>query len=122
MPEPIKPRPDFKFRFLGLETEFYRYVEESEVNPSDVIRHFIKQGLAGDKGLTYRHQRELIDATTKVYHDNRQVSNNLNQIARKLNSSGQINKNELIQLLNETLANQREISKVLHDIFKAVNW
>ena len=45
-------REDFKFRFLDTKDDFWNYVSTQDATPSEIIRHFIKQGVSGKNGLT----------------------------------------------------------------------
>lgn len=103
-------------RLLELETEFYDYVDLHQHKPRALIRHFIKNGLKGEGGLTIEQHQELKDEIILLRKSMSRIGGNLNQIAQYFNTH-----NHLIESdLHRQLKDSKEVFKETTDTLKEV--
>ena len=111
-------REDFKFRFLDTKDDFWNYVSTQDATPSEIIRHFIKQGVSGKNGLTIAQYSELKEEITAIRRQHANIGGNLNQLARYFNSNDYLVESELYENHKDIVVTQKEITKLLNEILK----
>lgn len=111
-------REDFKFRFLDLQEPFWKHVKEVDQTPSKVIRHFLRQGLSPNSGLTIEQQTELKKDVINLKRGQSAIGNNLNQIARYFHQNGHLIESDLYRQLQATQQYQKDITKLFNELLK----
>lgn len=112
----MERREDFKFRFLDVKDSFWDYVEKGSSSPSEVIRHFIKQGVSNDNFFTINQHKEMIEELSKLRKLHGSIGTNLNQTARYFNKFDHLLESDLHKNHQEILDNQKAITKLLNQI------
>ncbi|PML45587.1 hypothetical protein BCT75_04180 [Vibrio lentus] len=114
----IVRRPDFKFRFLDTESVFYDYIVENDISPSDALRHFIKQGVKSEGGVSIETQKQLLNELIEIKRTHAGVGRNLNQIARYFNTHEHLVENDLHQTLKVISSKQHELTTLFNQLLK----
>jgi len=109
----MKATESFNFRLLNMKDDFYKYINDNNLDRSDVLRHFIKLGISDKSGFSLAEQTELKAQIIDMTRIHRGIGNNINQIARTANQQGVIFESTLTGSLNETLENQKNITILL---------
>ena len=114
-------RPEkITFRLLDQKEGFYDYIEERTLQSSDVLRHFVKQGIAHENGRSLNEEKLLRNEVVKISREMRSIGTNLNQIARNLNEKEIFLEESLEKNHSILLANQCELKKLLHEILRTI--
>lgn len=114
----IVRRPDFKFRFLDTESVFYNYVLKNDISPSDALRHFIKQGVKSEGGVSIETQKQILNELIEIKRTHAGVGRNLNQIARYFNTHEHLVENDLHQTLKVISSKQHELTTLFNQLLK----
>jgi len=108
------------FRLLDQKDDFYDYIEENDLHNSDVLRHFVKQGIAHENGRSLIEEKSLRSEIVKIHREMRTICINLNQIAHNLNKNETLLEKNLEKNHSTLLANQSELEKLLHEILRTI--
>lgn len=114
-------RPDkFTFRLLDQKDNFFNYIERNEINKSDALRHFIKQGVTAKNGRTLNDELLLREKIVSLKKELRLIGINLNQIARYFNENGILQDKNLEVNHSIILKKQEELDHLIHKILTTI--
>lgn len=108
------------FRLLDQKDAFYDYIEENSLHNSDILRHFVKQGIAHKNGRSLIEEKLLRSEVVKISREMRTIGINLNQIAHNLNKNEILLENNLEKNHSILLEQQSELGKLLHEILRTI--
>jgi hypothetical protein len=103
-------------RLLELEIPFYDYVDLHQMKPRPLIRHFIKNGLKGNGGLSFEQHAILKNEIIELRKSMSRVGGNFNQIARYYNEHDFLNETELHKELKQSQADFRGVTSLLEEV------
>ena len=81
-----------------------------------VQRYLVEAGIARVRGVDPEQTRETITALFAVQHQLAQVGNNVNQLARHANATGEVPRGELAEELRALRATLRSVDDVVEQI------
>jgi len=108
------------FRLLELQEPFYTYVKKTNKTPSDVLRHFLKNGLEEKGGLTIEQQEALLNELIELRKQLSRVGGNLNQIARYFNQHEHLIESDLRKNLEQAKELFSETTETLKGVANVI--
>jgi hypothetical protein len=114
-------RESFNFRLRTLKNDFWDYVIDQDIKPSDALRNFVKQGLSrGSGSLSHIEKKELLKEIFELKRTLSGIGSNLNQIAHYFNIHDHLIESDLRKTQIELQGKQKELNNLLNKILKSI--